>query len=82
MKCKSDRMTKQAMFNSLNNNINDINDSLWAEINNNNSKIDDIQALHAAARIEMLERIGQRSRKSTRASSRTTSRAADTRQLQ
>ena len=74
----------QAMFNNLNNIINDINntmnihnDSLRAEINNNNSKtdskIDDMQALNAAARIEMLELIDQRSRRSTRASSRNNS---------
>ena len=54
----------QAMFNGLNNNINDINNNI-NDINNNinnnnskfNSKIDDMQALSAAARIEMLELI-------------------------
>ena len=51
------------------------NDSLRAEINNNNSKIDGMQALNAAARIKMLELIDQRSRRSTRAFSRNNSRA-------
>jgi hypothetical protein len=71
----------QAMFNNLNNNMNNINDSLRAEINNNNSKIDQMQVLNAAARVEMFELIDQRSRRSTRASSRTTSRAVGTRQF-
>ena len=65
----------QAMLNNLNNNINNNNDSLRAEININSSKIDDMQELSAAARIEMLELIDQRSRRSTRASSRNNSRA-------
>ena len=75
--------------NNINNNndslraeINNNNDSLRAEINYNNSKfnckINDMQALSVAARIEMLELIDtfdQRSRRSTRASSRNDSRA-------
>ena len=71
----------QAMLNNLNNNINNNNDSLRAEININNSKIDDMQELSAAARIEMLELIDQRSRRSTRASTRATSRAVSPKSL-
>jgi len=86
----------QAMFNNFNNTITNSNDSLRAEINNNNdslraeminnseslrAEINNNQALYEARRMELLERIGQRSRKSTRASSRTTSRAVGTRQL-
>jgi hypothetical protein len=60
-------------------------DSLRAEINNNNSnfdnKFDNMQALNDAARMEMLELIDQRSRRSTRASSRTTSRAVSPKTL-
>ena len=50
------------------------NESLRAEINNN-------QALNTAARMEMFELIDQRSRKSTRAPTRTTSRAVSPKTL-
>jgi len=67
----------QAMFNNLTNNMN-INNSLRAEINN---KIDEMQSLNAAARIEMFELVDQRSRRSTRASTKTTSRAVSPKSL-
>jgi len=68
----------QAMFNNLTNNMNINNNSLRAEINN---KIDEMQSLNAAARIEMFELVDQRSRRSTRASTKTTSRAVSPKSL-
>ena len=75
----------QAMFNNLNNTITNSNDSLRAEINNNNdslrAEINNNQALNTAARMEMFELIDQRSRKSTRAPTRATSRAVSPKTL-
>lgn len=79
-------------INNKNNNINDINntmnhnnDSLQAEINNNNNKFDykfDImQALNEAGHMKLLDLIDHRSRRSTRASTRATLRAVSLKSL-
>ena len=67
--------------NTMNNNINDINNSMNNNNNHINKAIETMQVLHEASRAELLERIDQRSRLSTRATTRAGSRAVSPKSL-
>ena len=62
------------MRESVNNNINEINSTIVNNNNNINIKMDAMQALHDASRMELLEKIELKSRLSSRASARAPSR--------